>query len=80
IREEVRVNDPGQRNGRIRIWINGELALDQESLRLRSGNQAPVDRFYFSTFFGGSGDDWAPHRDQVIDFSEIKVNSLDVIR
>ena len=73
VRQRVTVNHAGKSDGRIEIWFDGELALDQRSLRLREGNQAPVDRFYFSTFFGGQGDQWAPAKDQTIDFAKIKV-------
>ena len=80
VRQEVRVNQPGKSDGRIQIWIDGKKSLDQQSLRLRSGDQAPVDRFYFSTFFGGSGVDWAPSEDQTVDFASIEANSLDTDR
>ena len=75
VRERVTVNHDGQSDGRIEIWIDGKLALDKGSLRLRRGNQATVDRFYFSTFFGGQGNDWAPAKDQSIDFANIETKS-----
>ncbi|QDT10565.1 hypothetical protein K239x_25220 [Planctomycetes bacterium K23_9] len=69
----VTANDPGKSNGRIQIWIDGKKVLDRKGLRLRSGSQALVDRFYFSTFFGGKGPQWAPKSDQHIDFADFSV-------
>lgn len=74
IRQRVQVNEPDLANGSIQIWVDGRQVLDQRNLRLRSGNQAPVDCFYFSTFFGGSGQDWAPKTDQSIDFAGMTVS------
>jgi hypothetical protein len=71
--QRVTVNDPDQANGQIQVWFDGKLSLDQKGLRLRTGNRASVDRFYFSTFFGGSGRKWAPQSDMTIDFSRITV-------
>nr|WP_157593999.1 heparin lyase I family protein [Rubripirellula obstinata] len=72
IKQRVTVNSDQERDGRIEVWFDQAKVLDASSLRLQSDNQAPVDRFYFSTFFGGTGDEWAPKQDQVIDFADFK--------
>lgn len=73
VTQVVTVNDGNSSNGRIRVWIDDALALDRKGLRLRQGNRANVDRFYFSTFFGGSNSDWAPRTNQHVDFADLKV-------
>lgn len=77
VRQRVTVNDGDRTNGRIQVWFDGHLVRDEKSLRLRSGEKAPVDRFYFSTFFGGSGPEWAPTTRQTVDFSPIVVTPLE---
>ena len=72
--QTVTVNDPGQANGQVRIWIDGFLMLDRKGLRLSDGKKAPVDRFYFSTFYGGDGAEWAPKSDQYIDFADFIID------
>ncbi|MBG29531.1 MAG: hypothetical protein CMI31_05965 [Opitutae bacterium] len=62
----VQVNTPGKADGRIQVWLNEKLALDQKGLRLRGKVEpevALVDKFLFSTFHGGSTRKWAPVRD-----------------
>ncbi|MEM6364209.1 MAG: polysaccharide lyase [Planctomycetota bacterium] len=73
IRQRVTVNREHQNDGRVQVWVDGQEVLDQRNLRLRLGNAAPVDLFYFSTFFGGRGSDWAPSTDQSIDFADFSV-------
>jgi hypothetical protein len=64
------INTPGQRDGIVQAWYNGVLALDRQNIRFRDTLDFAVDGFYFSTFFGGSGDEWAPSRDEYIDFDD----------
>ena len=73
IRQRVTVNTPGVRDGRIEVWIDGRSVLDLDDVRLRTGDAAPVDRFYFSTFHGGSGRRWAPSKTQGAEFADIRV-------
>lgn len=72
----VTVNRLNQTDGRIRVWVNDNLVLDRKNLHLQKNGKAPVDRFYFSTFFGGNGADWAPQNDVTIDFADLKVEAL----
>jgi hypothetical protein len=71
--QTVTVNDPGQANGQVRVWIDDTLVLHRQGLRLSVAKKAPVDRFYFSTFYGGKGDQWAPKSDQHIDFTDFDI-------
>lgn len=66
IKTFVRLNTPGQRNGMVRTWLNGREVLNRHGLRFRNLADMKIERFLFSTFFGGSGPRWAPTRDQII--------------
>lgn len=53
VTQRVRMNDVGQQNGVLQIWLNGDLVVDQQNLEFRKTNSLKIDHFYFSTFFGG---------------------------
>mgnify|MGYP004340948019 CR=1 FL=1 len=77
--QAVQVNAPGKSDGRIQVWIDGQLALDRKGLRLR-GKVKPevalVDQFMFSTFHGGSTRKWAPTRDSHARFDDFLISLL----
>ncbi|MGB0849386.1 MAG: polysaccharide lyase [Thiolinea sp.] len=74
ITQRVRVNSPGQRNGLYEIWLDGRLVTRRSDMVWRYGNKAPVNAFFFSTFHGGAGLDWAPRWDSYIDFDDISIS------
>jgi hypothetical protein len=41
----VKANSPGQRDGRIAFWLNGQLTADFPNLRLRDTTALTIDRF-----------------------------------
>jgi hypothetical protein len=41
----VKANTPGQRDGRVAFWLNGELIADFTNLRLRETTALKIDRF-----------------------------------
>ncbi|VUD67277.1 Extracellular exo-alpha-L-arabinofuranosidase [Thalassocella blandensis] len=60
----VKVNDPGQYNGNMTLYLNGERIASQENVRLRQdgGSHTQITQFLFHTFFGGSDWSWAPSK------------------
>ena len=64
---------PGSANGRVQAWFDGRLALDSTGFRFRDLDTMHVDRFYFSTFFGGSTSDFEPQNDNRIFFDDFLV-------
>jgi len=66
--ERVTVNDPAKADGRVQVWVDGKPALDERGLRFRDRPGAQVDRFYFSTFYGGDDATWAPPKDEFVYF------------
>jgi len=75
VTEQVIVNSPGASDGAVRIWIDGEPALDLRGLRFVTNGDL-ADKLYFSTFHGGSDATWAPSADCHAYFDDIRVFSL----
>jgi hypothetical protein len=65
----------GDKNGRVQTWLDGELVLDVDTLRLRDYDTLHVDKFYLSTFHGGSSTEWAPTHDNFIRFDNFTVST-----
>ena len=65
----------GDKNGRVQAWLDGELVLDVDTLRLRDYDTLHVDKFYLSTFHGGSSAEWAPTHDNFIRFDNFTVST-----
>ena len=74
----VKTPGKGEKDGRVQAWLDGELVLDVDTLRLRDYDTLHVDKFYLSTFHGGSSAEWAPTHDNFIRFDNFTV-SLDSI-
>lgn len=67
VRIRVTMNDPGQRNGGVRVWIRAGEGEEREvagrdDLEWRSVATFGIDSVYFETFHGGSDQSWAPTR------------------
>jgi len=75
----VMLNTPGTggsqglADGRVQAWFDGRLAADASGFRFRDRDTMHVDRFYFSTFFGGSTADFEPPDDNRIFFDDFLV-------
>lgn len=60
IMQRVKINcSVNNYDGEVECWVNGLPVLLRQGIRF-SSEGGKVDRFYFSTFHGGSGPDWAP--------------------
>src|SRR5690606_27999320 len=57
----VQANTPGERDGRIAVWFEGELVADFHNLRLRDIESLKIDRFGLS-FHIGSNPNGETHR------------------
>ena len=75
VKHRVRLNTPGERDGVVQGWFDGELALDRRGLRFRDADTFTIDWLFFSTFFGGNEPDWAPTRDEHVDFDGFVVRA-----
>lgn len=73
VEQEIVLNDPGQANGLARLWIDGLPVLEQRDIVYRTTPALTIDGLMFSTFFGGSGDEWRTPRDQYADFAAFRL-------
>lgn len=75
ITHHIKMNDLSKNNGELQSWVDGELMLNDSSRvwRLENANFG-IDGFYFSTFFGGNDESWAPKANQTIDFDDIVIS------
>lgn len=65
VRMRVTMNDPGKRNGIVRVWIRARGGEERElvnrtDLEWRTVDTFGIDSLYFETFHGGSDKSWAP--------------------
>lgn len=58
----VRLNDPGELNGRFELYVDGERTVARDGIAYRGAFTPPteISTFLFSAFHGGSGESWAP--------------------
>lgn len=64
----------GEKNGRVRSWFDGELALDVDTLRLVDFEEQKIDMFYFSTFHGGNDASWSPTVDNYVRYDDLWIS------
>ena len=50
----LQANTPGERDGRIRVWVDGELVADFGNLRFRNEAELKIDRFGLSFHIGSN--------------------------
>jgi hypothetical protein len=76
VEHRIVMNTPGEHDGVLQAWFDGELALDDTAFlyRLADGTYG-VDALYFSTFFGGGDATWAPSADQTVDFDDFVITA-----
>ena len=76
ILQRVKLNRPRQRDGELQVWVDGKQRMTRKGIAFRKDGQAPIDTFYFSTFFGGSKKTWAPKVKSFADFDDFRVRQL----
>lgn len=51
--QRIQLNDPGEYNGQIRLWVNGISTIELYNVSLRNSTDGVVQGMHFQTFFGG---------------------------
>ncbi|MGV0024793.1 polysaccharide lyase [Phormidesmis priestleyi] len=75
LEQEVTLNRPGKKDGRVRVWINGNRVFEQAGIVFRSTPTLKINGVFFSTFFGGSDQSWATPRSVYADFANFSVTT-----
>lgn len=73
ISHHIKLNRPGESDGRMTVWINGSPVVDECGLRFRDIPSLKIDGIFFSTFFGGNEPGWASRKDTYADFANFKL-------
>jgi hypothetical protein len=73
VEQAVRLNTPGQANGRIELWIDERPVLSRTDLVFRTTPDLKIEGILFSTFFGGGDTSWATPRTTHADFGAFAV-------
>lgn len=74
VETRIKMNTPGQRNGIVQSWMDGQRVLNRTDVRFRDTSGFQIDRFLFDTFFGGNSAEWAPSKEEHIDFDDFVVS------
>jgi endo-1,4-beta-xylanase len=75
IRQVIKVNEQGQHNASIHIYINDALVLAKQNFRLRLNAQGAIDTLFFSTFHGGNQPQWGPLNNSRALFADFRVSA-----
>lgn len=73
VSERVRLNDVGQSNGEIELFVNGKSVIKVDGLVLRTSGAGRLRGIQMQTFFGGSKPQFASTKDQDVYFSDFSV-------
>lgn len=76
LEQEIVLNQPGRKNGRIQVWLDGKKVLTNGELTFRTTNALKIEGIFFSTFFGGGDPSWATPKDVYVDFADFSVSSV----
>ena len=76
IKTEINMNTSGKRDGSVLSWFDGKLALSCiGAFKAENADFDGTVSFNFTSFFGGNTPDWAPTKDEIIYFSDFKVEA-----
>ena len=78
VETRVKLNTPGQHDGVVQAWQNGQLVFEREGMRFRDTADVQIDKLMFSTFFGGNDGSWAPTQDEHIDFDDFVISKFPI--
>ena len=74
IEERVKLNTPGQLDGKFMLFIDGALVIDLDDVNYRQVDSIKLMGMHFNTFFGGSDSSWYPSTNQYIDFKDFAID------
>lgn len=52
LEQEIVLNDPGQSNGKVRLWVDGDLVLDEAAVSLRKSEETKFDTAFYHVSHG----------------------------
>lgn len=73
VAERVRLNDVGQSNGELQLFVGGKSVVNVGGLVLRNSSSGRIRGMQMQTFFGGSDPSWASPTNQYVWFSDFSI-------
>ena len=55
IEQYVKMNDIGSANGKLKVWVDGNVALDMSDLEFIEDDDTKISRVWLNYYYGGSG-------------------------
>ena len=74
----VEMNTPGHNDGVIAAWADNRLVVLATDIVFRSVSTLKPDGYFFSSFFGGSTEEWASPVDTLASFSDLRIFRVDL--
>ncbi|MBP7831008.1 MAG: hypothetical protein KA248_13935 [Kiritimatiellae bacterium] len=75
LEQRVVLNTPGVADGRIVVWVDGRMLMDERSVLFRTADSLVLRGIFFSTFFGGGDPSWSSPFDTYADFAGFALSS-----
>lgn len=72
IRIEVKLNDPGKRNGLLRLTVNGQTR-DLDDVVYRKSADIKINMVLTQVFFGGGSREWCAKKKETVSLKDFKV-------
>lgn len=73
VTQRVTMNTPGSANGRLREWVDGQLALQLDNCRFRLDSNHGIDCIFWQIMFGGSDNStYRASKDSYLYFKNVK--------
>lgn len=72
----VKVNDPGVKNGVVKVALNGKQVFQRDEIVYRTNSKLQTGALFFSTFFGGSDESYGATKDESLFFGDLSICSL----
>ncbi len=66
LEQEVFLNSPGAKDGRVRVWVDGQLVIDKSGLVYRTTPDVTILGVMAHVFFGGKDPSWASTKDTFV--------------
>ncbi|KAI7869603.1 uncharacterized protein EV154DRAFT_530699 [Mucor mucedo] len=64
VRQVLTLNTAGKKNGKLNVYVNGKLVIQEKNLVFRTSSSGRVVGIMFHTFFGGSDSTWKSPKSQ----------------
>jgi CubicO group peptidase (beta-lactamase class C family) len=71
IEQYARLNTPGQNNGILRAWVDGNLAFEKTDLRMRNTGEIRIETIWLNLYLGGT---WTAESDHHLYIDEVAVS------